>query len=122
MNLFNLTAYIKQVLPPKWRAELWRYQTVYALCRQLYYRNFQLDQLYISTLSSMNITPEVLIIENYLRIVTTRTPSELFVVDTSTHGLFAIYMATAYQSQSGLIRSSLIGRLPIGVSYNIILI
>jgi hypothetical protein len=114
MNLFDLTAYIKQVLPPKWRSENWRYQTVYALCRQLFYRNAHIDSLYQSTLTRMNITPEVIIMEAYLRVATTRSESELFLVDSSAHGQFSIYLATAYQSQSGLIRSLLSGRIPIG--------
>lgn len=122
MNLFNLTAYIKQVLPPKWRSEVWMYQTVYALCRQLFYRNFQVDSLHRETLNKMNVTSEVMIIENYLRIVTGRNSSELFLVDASVHGQFFIYLLTTYQSQSGLIRSSLAGRIPLGISYTITLI
>ena len=121
MDLFNYTAYIKQILPPKWRRIAWKFAFVFTLCKSLATIYQWLIDYEESTLFDINITPQVMVLESYLNRKTGLSNRLLFIVDTNINGVFDIYLSTQHSNLSAKIHSLMRNKIMAGSRFNIVL-
>lgn len=121
MNLFNLKSYVKQMLAPKWRKVGWKLSIALVLLKPLesIYRlllAFEKEVLY-----NMNITPQVMVLEDYLQRSTGISNRLLFLVDSAINGEVDIYLSSTKVNYQNQIITLLKGKKLAGCKYNIIL-
>lgn len=121
MNLYNNEAFVKQIMPPKWRRELWRVNMLRALSKPLVTVYQDILNYTSGVYSRVNLNTQVIVLQKYLNQATGLSDRLLFIIDGVNNGEVKIYLSTSKAGFKNQILGLLNGIAVVGYKYEVIL-
>ena len=121
MNLYNNTAFIKQILPPKWRREVWRVVMLLTLTKPLVTVYQDIIGYTKEVYSKINLNTQVIVLQTYLNEKTGLSNRLLFLYDIGVNGEVKIYLSSSKSAFKNQVLMLLNGLRVAGYNYEIIL-